>query len=227
LTNAERELRKFCEAALAAQGQGEAVAWPARLVNHPANDGSGDRIVGFRVSEGDPILGEYGLSEPLDWLRKNTVDRQLAPAASPAGVPDVVSIMTHLPDNRAATRCELFRALALAAALAAQGQGEADRALAYVFGNMGKLDWKRIVDEKLTPPWPLKHHARAMGLFKAASPAGVPDGWALVPVKSTDAMHQAYIRAKYDGPKPVRIPNLWAAMLAAAPSAPEGDGGAK
>jgi hypothetical protein len=75
------------KAALAAQGQGEPVAWPTTLACHPVRDGSGDRILGFRISDGDPILGEYGLSEPLDWLRRHTTDRH-ALAASPAGVPD-------------------------------------------------------------------------------------------------------------------------------------------
>jgi hypothetical protein len=41
--------------------------------------------------------------------------------------------------------------------------------------------------------------------------------WVMVPRKSTDAMHMAYIECKYDGPKPTMIPDLWAAMLAAAP----------
>lgn len=51
------------------------------------------------------------------------VERQAHPAA-PVGVPDVVSIMAHLPDNRAATRAELIRAMALAAAPSApQGEG--------------------------------------------------------------------------------------------------------
>jgi len=59
-----------------ADGEAQAVAWPSRMVNLPYPDGSHDRIVGFRVSEGDPILGSYGLSEPLAWLRSVTVDRQ-------------------------------------------------------------------------------------------------------------------------------------------------------
>lgn len=50
--------------------------------------------------------------------------------------------------------------------------------------------------------------------------AGVLEGWRLVPEKSTDAMHRAYTRAKYEGPQPVLISHLYAAMLAAAPSAP-------
>ena len=40
----------------------------------------------------------------------------------------------------------------------------AERALQYVFGNMDVLDWKRIVDEKMTPPWPLPEHVENMGL---------------------------------------------------------------
>ncbi|PJK00825.1 hypothetical protein CO641_02315 [Lysobacteraceae bacterium NML91-0213] len=47
---------------------------------------------------------------------------------------------------------------------------EAD-ALQYVFGNMDRLDWARIVDEQMTPPWPLPHHVEAMGMFK--QPAAV------------------------------------------------------
>jgi hypothetical protein len=50
--------------------------------------------------------------------------------------------------------------------------------------------------------------------------AKVADGWKLVPVESTDAMHLAYINEKYrDRPagNSVRITELWSAMLAAAP----------
>lgn len=65
--------------------EGQAVVWPSRMVNLPCPDGSHDRIVGFRVSDGDPILGSYGLSEPLAWLRSVTVDRQPAAPAPVAG----------------------------------------------------------------------------------------------------------------------------------------------
>lgn len=53
------------------------VAWPERMVNLPCPDGTTDRIVGFRVPEGSPIMGRHGLSEPIAWLRSVTVDRQL------------------------------------------------------------------------------------------------------------------------------------------------------
>lgn len=49
---------------------------------------------------------------------------------------------------------------------------EAD-ALQYVFGNIDRRGWAQIVDEQMTPPWPLMHHAIAMGLFK--QPAAVDD----------------------------------------------------
>jgi len=43
------------------------------------------------------------------------------------------------------------------------------KALEYVFGLY--TDWGRVVEEKLTPPWPLEHHAKAMGLIKDNPPA--------------------------------------------------------
>jgi hypothetical protein len=72
------------DAALQSRAQGEAVAWPERMVNMPAGDSSEDRIIGFLVKDNDPILGEYGLSEPLAWLRKVTVDRFTTPPAAVA-----------------------------------------------------------------------------------------------------------------------------------------------
>ena len=78
------EYSEALSAAIRALRQGgEPVAWPERMANVPADDGSGDRIVGFRIPDGDPILGKYGLSEPLDWLRRVTVERTSAPP-SPA-----------------------------------------------------------------------------------------------------------------------------------------------
>ena len=68
---------------------GEVVKWPKRMMNLPCPDGTTDRIVGFRVEEGDPILGKFGLSEPLSWLRSVTVDRTRP--ASPAGVSEALS----------------------------------------------------------------------------------------------------------------------------------------
>lgn len=38
-----------------------------------------------------------------------------------------------------------------------------EEALEYVFGKC--LDWPRIVNEKLTPPLPLRHHLEAQGLW--------------------------------------------------------------
>lgn len=55
--------------------QDDQIKWPDRMVNMACPDGSDDRIIGFRVSDGDPILGAYGMSEPLSWLRRVTVDR--------------------------------------------------------------------------------------------------------------------------------------------------------
>jgi len=63
-------------------GGGGEIRWPERMVNLPDPAGSTDRIVGFRVPENDPILGEFGLSEPLAWLRSVTVDRRLASGGS-------------------------------------------------------------------------------------------------------------------------------------------------
>lgn len=65
-------------------GGGEGVRWPERMVNLPCPDGTTDRIVGFRIPEGDPILGDYGLSEPLAWLRSVTIER-LAGSATAGG----------------------------------------------------------------------------------------------------------------------------------------------
>jgi hypothetical protein len=53
-----------------------------------------------------------------------------------------------------------------------------------------------------------------------AAQGGVPEGWKLVPLKSTGAMHRAYTRKKYERRDPestLLIPELWEAMLAAAP----------
>ena len=81
---AERE-SLLREAASALRSSGEAVAWPDRMVNLPCPDGGTDRILGFRIPEGDPILGKFGLSEPLAWLRSVTIDRC---PATPASAPD-------------------------------------------------------------------------------------------------------------------------------------------
>lgn len=72
--------------ALTSQPSGEAVAWPERMVNLPCPDGTTDRIVGFRVEEGSQILGKFGLSEPIAWLRSVTVDRHTHPSADAPGV---------------------------------------------------------------------------------------------------------------------------------------------
>ena len=80
-TYADYEERQTFAASLLALAdqmeRAEPVAWPNRMVNVPADDGSQDRVVGFRIPEGDPILGEYGLSEPLAWFRSVTVERTL------------------------------------------------------------------------------------------------------------------------------------------------------
>jgi hypothetical protein len=61
------------------------------MVNIPCPDGTSDRIIGFRIPEGDPILGDYGLSEPLAWLRRVTVNRHTAPPPSaPVGLDGVI-----------------------------------------------------------------------------------------------------------------------------------------
>jgi hypothetical protein len=56
--------------------------------------------------------------------------------------------------------------------------------------------------------------------------AGDENEWVRVPRESTDAMHQAYTRAKYEGPQPVLISDLWTAMLDAAPTPEDGRGDA-
>lgn len=39
-------------------------------------------------------------------------------------------------------------------------------ALRYVFGSYDLIDWRHIVDKGITPPWPLEHHAKNMGIIK-------------------------------------------------------------
>lgn len=51
------------------------VKWPDRLANISHPSGNGDRVIGFIVSENDPIMGRCGLSEPLAWFRSVTIDR--------------------------------------------------------------------------------------------------------------------------------------------------------
>lgn len=62
------------------------VAWPERMVNMPCPDGSTDRIVGFRIPEGHPALGKYGLSEAVQWLERVTVGAAATVAALEAEV---------------------------------------------------------------------------------------------------------------------------------------------
>ena len=51
-------------------------------VNIADKESPGARIVGFRIREGDEAWGEYGLSEPLDWLRKVTALQPPQPVRS-------------------------------------------------------------------------------------------------------------------------------------------------
>jgi hypothetical protein len=44
--------------------------------------------------------------------------------------------------------------------------------------------------------------------------------WVMVPREPTADMLRAYLKAKYEGPKPTLIPDLYRAMLSAAPPAP-------
>lgn len=46
------------------------------------------------------------------------------------------------------------------------------KAIDYMFGAVDVLDWKSIVQESLTPPWPLENHASAMMLFKPETVQG-------------------------------------------------------
>lgn len=85
----------------------------------------------YQVMCTDPNIDEDGNSHEDDgriWMdvpkthyeslrkRPDVRSRVVYLHAERARVPDVPAIMAHLPDNRAATRCEMFRALALAAA---------------------------------------------------------------------------------------------------------------
>lgn len=73
--------------------QVEAVRWPERMINLPCPDGTSDRIVGFRIADGDPILGKFGLSEPLTWLRQVTIDRIYdEPQLTQPSPPDAVQL---------------------------------------------------------------------------------------------------------------------------------------
>jgi hypothetical protein len=69
-------------------------------------------------------LGEFNddnLSVPA--LVRLLVEHRRAHLTQPAQAVDVVKLMEHLPDNRAATRAELIRALALTRALAGEKAG--------------------------------------------------------------------------------------------------------
>lgn len=68
-----------------------------------------------------PLVEHPKLGPMFDRLQMHSyalkmVDSAKAPPAERVRVPDVVAIMEHLPDNRAATRAELIRAMALSAA---------------------------------------------------------------------------------------------------------------
>lgn len=65
-------------------------------------------------------------------------------------------------------------------------------------------------------------------LHPPASPAGVPDGWALVPREPTDAMLNAFMtkaEARNPADTGYAASKRWAATLAAAPSAPASPAG--
>lgn len=66
-------------------------------------------------------------------------------------------------------------------------------------------------------------HQRGEGILPA-SPAGVPEGWKLAPILPSPLMvgEGAWAARQVDA----TAADIWAAMLAAAPSAPDGDGGA-
>lgn len=59
-------------------------------------------------------------------------------------------------------------------------------------------------------------------LFTAAPAPAVPDGWKLVPVEPTSEMQDAMLVAFYKREKHFIVPELWEAMLAAAPEVPRG-----
>jgi hypothetical protein len=47
---------------------------------------------------------------------------------------------------------------------------DAEAFIEYVFG---KIDYRGILRDRVTPPWPLEHHVRAMGLVNASTPREV------------------------------------------------------
>lgn len=99
-----------------------------------------------------------------------------------------------------------------------QSENTAAEALEYIFGKTTLFDWRRIIDEKLTPPWPLEHHARAMGLFKDKPPAE--------PQPGVDANELAGVRARlksgdYDG---TDIMRAWLAIDTLLAQQPAADG---
>lgn len=121
---------------------------------------------------------------------------------------------------------------ALEAALAAQGQGEAVAWGVFAVGD--ECDGKLIEHAKtqaeadaIVRNWPVNDNAvlRVAPIYAAptASPAGVPDGWALVPEICTDSM---FLAGDCQIEMGAGLRGAWERMVANAPSAPEGDGGA-
>lgn len=80
------------------RAKAEAVAWPERIINIPCQDGSSDRIVGFRIPEGHAALGKYGLSEATDWLRHVTIGTASVVAALEAEVAELKSALSACND---------------------------------------------------------------------------------------------------------------------------------
>jgi hypothetical protein len=90
--------------------------------------------------------------------------------------------------------------------------------------------WEQQPFEPTREHWREKARAALKAALSAqpaehpAAPVGVPDGWKLVPVEATDDMLKAaYPLHWWDGPGQ-RLKQDYRTLLAAAPSAPQGEG---
>ncbi len=86
-------------------GKEEPVAWPKEMVNHP-EQGTESRIIGFRIREGDPQWGKYGLSEPLTWLQKAADSRSPQPVQVGQEIIDAGNAMRRWIEYAAPHYCD-------------------------------------------------------------------------------------------------------------------------
>ena len=171
-----------------------------------------ERALLARLGEQQPVAWAVGLpGEPIKqqalWTTRPT-DEDVRFATTQGGFPLPALVVTSL------------YAHPLAAQPVAQGEREAFEAWAsrnFVQAPPTAIDFTQR-------PWSLMWLAWQASRSSAQGAAQVPPGMALVPLKPTPQMWRAWDKAPSNEDGDIERNHAWAAMLAAAPAAPHGEG---